>query len=172
VNPDPDRISKASRSHKFEFPPLPKGVTIERVYADLMEYLMKYTRAFFEATTANGREIWERVRDTIVIVLATPSAWGMREQAILRKAAITAKLVKEENASQLLQFVTVGEASVQYALAQDQHDWLKQGTVFGLIDCGGSTVDTAIYRCASIRPLALTEVCPNEGVQVDFNLLD
>jgi hypothetical protein len=168
VNPDPDRISKASRSHKFEFPPLPTGVIIERAYADLMKYLMEHTRRFFEATTANGAEIWGRVRDAIVIVLATPNSRGMREQTILSKAAIMASLVTAENASHLLQFVTEAEASVHYALAQDRCEWLKQGSVFGVIDCGGSTVDTTIYHCESTTPLGLREACPNECVQVEF----
>jgi ethanolamine utilization protein EutQ (cupin superfamily) len=172
VNPDPDRISKASRSQQFQIPPLPTGVTIERVYADLMRYLMEETQRFFGATTANGVEIWKRVRDTIVIVLATPNVWGMREQSTLRKAAIMAELVTEENAGHLLQFMTEAEASVHYALAQDQHDWLKEGTIFGVIDCGGSTVDTTIYRCESRSPLGLTETCPNESVQVEFPLLN
>jgi hypothetical protein len=172
VNPDPDRISKASRSQQFEFPPLPTGITIERAYADLMKYLMKYTRHFFEITTANGADIWKRVGDTIVIVLAIPNSWGMREQAILRKAAITAKLVTQENAGHLLQFVTEAEASVHYALAQDTGEWLKQGTIFGVIDCGGSTVDTTIYLCESTSPLGLTETCPNECVQVEFLFLN
>jgi hypothetical protein len=172
VNPDPDRISKASRSQQFKIPPLPTGITIERAYADLMKYLMVHTRAFFEATTANGKDIWERVRENIIIVLATPNSWGMREQAILRKAAIMAPLVTAENASHLLQFVTEAEASVHYALAQDRCEWLKKDTVFGVIDCGGSTVDTTIYCCESTSPLGLREACPSECVQVEFTLLN
>jgi hypothetical protein len=151
---------------------LPTSITIERAYADLMKYLMVHTRAFFEATTANGAEIWDRVRDNIVIVLATPNAWGIREQATLRMAAIMASLVTQEDAGHLLQFVTEAEASVHYALSQDRCEWLKQGTIFGVIDCGGSTVDTTIYRCESINPLGLREACPNECVQVEFTLLD
>jgi hypothetical protein len=172
VHPASALISKASRSQEFEIPPLPRGITIERVYADLMKYLIVHTRAHFETTTPNGAEIWERVRDTIVIVLATPNAWGIREQATLRRAAIMTSLVTEENAGHLLQFVTEAEASVHYALAQDPCQWLKQGTVFGVIDCGGSTVDTTIYRCVSTSPLGLTETCPSECVQVEFTLLN
>ena len=150
---------------------MPTGVTIERVYADLMKYLMIHTRGFFEMTTPDGAEIWGRVRNTIVIVLATPNVWGMREQATLRNAAIMASLVTEENAGYLLQFVTEAEASVHYAIAQYAREWLKPRTVFGVIDCGGSTVDTTIYRCVSTSPLGLTETCPNECVQVEFILI-
>jgi hypothetical protein len=146
------------------------GVAIERVYADLMRYLMESTRRFFETITANGAEIWARVRDTMVIVMATPNIWDIREQSTLRKAAIMASLVTEENASQLLQFVTEAEASVHYALAQGPSKWLKPRTVFAVIDCGGSTVDTTIYRCVSASPLGLTEACPSECVQVGLFL--
>lgn len=153
-------------SQDFEIPPLPTGISIEQVYADLMGYLMEHTRRFFEATTVDGAEIWKRVRDTIVIVLATPNVWGIREQATLRKSAVMASIVTEENASQLLQFVTEAEASVHYALAQDHSKWLKEPTVFAVIDCGGSTVDTTVYRCISTAPLSLTETCPSECAQV------
>jgi long-subunit acyl-CoA synthetase (AMP-forming) len=145
---------------------LPAGITIEQVYADLMKYLMENTQRFFEVTIPNGAETWARVRDTIVIVLATPNGWDIREQAVLRKAAITASLVTEENAAQLLQFVTESEASVHYALAQDPGKWLKKKTVFAVMDCGGSTVDTTVYRCVSTSPVHLVEACPSACVQV------
>jgi hypothetical protein len=166
VHPSPALISEASHPDEFEIPPLPTGITIERVYADLMEYLMKNTQRFFERTTPNGAEIWARLRDTMVIVLATPNIWDIREQATLRMAAIMASLVTEQNAGQLLQFVTESEASVHYALAQGPGKWLKQHTVFAVIDCGGSTVDTTVYRCVSRDPLGLKETCPSECIQV------
>jgi hypothetical protein len=127
---------------------------------------MDHTRQFFETTTPKGAEIWTRVRDAIVIVLATPNGWDIREQDVLRKAAIRASLVTEENAGQLLQFVTEAEASVHYVLAQKPGDWLKKKTVFAVIDCGGSTVDTTVYRCVSTDPLNLKEACPSECIQV------
>jgi hypothetical protein len=175
VHPDPSLISEASqtsRSRHFKIPPLPAGITIEQVYADLMGYLMVHTRAYFEITTPNGAEIWTRLRDTMGIVLATPNAWSMLEQETLRKAAIMASLVTPENASQRLQFITEAEASVHYALAHVPGEWLRQRAVLGVIDCGGSTVDTTIYRCESTSPLGLRETCPNECVQVGFILLN
>ncbi|KIM23486.1 hypothetical protein M408DRAFT_262258 [Serendipita vermifera MAFF 305830] len=154
-----------SNPSESETPPLPAGVTIEQVYADFMRYLMVNTQRFFEVTTPNGAEIWARSRDTMVIVLATPNGWDIREQAILRKAAIKASLVTEGNAGQLLQFVTEAEASVHYVLAQHPSQWLRNETVFAVVDCGGSTIDTAIYRCMSTTPLSLNETCPGQCVQ-------
>ncbi|KIM23492.1 hypothetical protein M408DRAFT_27841 [Serendipita vermifera MAFF 305830] len=154
-----------SRISRSEIPPLPKGVTIEQVYADLMRYLMVNTQRFFEMTTPNGAEIWARLRDIMVIVLATPNGWDIREQAKLREAAIKASLVTKENAGHLLQFVTEAEASVHYALAQHSSQWLRNKTVFAVVDCGGSTIDTTIYRCMSTSPLSLYETCPSQCVQ-------
>jgi hypothetical protein len=155
-----------SNTSKLEIPPLPADVTIERVYADMMGYLMKHTQRFFEATTPNGAEIWTRVRDTITIVLATPNAWDIRQQATLRNAAIMASLVTQEKAGQLLQFVTEAEASVHYVLSHRPGAWLKERTLFAVVDCGGSTVDTTVYRCIATSPLSLKEACPSESVQV------
>jgi hypothetical protein len=145
---------------------LPAGVDIERVYADMMRYLMENTKLFFEKTTPNGAEIWARLRGAIVIVLPTPNRRGTREQVTIRKAAIMASLVTEETADRLLHFVTQAEASVHYALTQQPHEWLKKGTVLAVIDCGGSTVDTAIYRCVSTSPLGLEKVYLGECIQV------
>jgi hypothetical protein len=151
---------------KFDIPPLPAGVPIEKVYADMMKYMMENTRVYFEDTTPKGAEIWARVRDTIVIVLATPNGWQLREQAILREAAIMASLVTEENAGNLLQFVTESEASVHYGIFRRPDGWLKEGTVFAVVDCGGSTIDSSVYRCTSTNPLSLAETCASECVQV------
>ncbi|KIM26383.1 hypothetical protein M408DRAFT_192539 [Serendipita vermifera MAFF 305830] len=161
-----------SNSAGSNIPPLPVGVTIERVYADLMQYLMFHTKRFFEETTKGGVEIWTRLRSTLIVVLATPNGWDIREQAILRKAAIRALLVTEESAGQLLQFVTEAEASVHYALAQDPCKWLRKKTVFSVIDCGGSTVDTTVYRCIWTKPLSLKETSPSECVQAGGVFVD
>lgn len=168
----PAKMSKSSNSQPFEIPPLPTGVTLERVYEDIMRYLMKNAQKFFEMTIPNGAAIWSRLCDAIVIVLATPNEWGVYEQATLRKAAISASLVTETNEGHLLQFVTESEASVHYALANPRSEWLTQGTVFAVVDCGGSTVDTTVYRCTSVDPLNLEEACPGECVQAGGIFVD
>ena len=159
-------LNSPSNSSQSEIPPLPSGITIERVYADMMRYLMAHTQQYFQTRIPDGAEIWARVRDTIVIVLPTPNEWYIREQNILRKAAIMASLVTEENAGQLLQFVTEAEASVHYVLANKPEKWLQTRTLFAVMDCGGSTVDTTVYRCISTDPLSLNEACRSECIQV------
>jgi len=155
----------------FEVPKLPAEITIERVYADMMAYLMEITRRFYEETTPNGARIWSRLRDTMVIVLSTPNGWDMREQNILRKVAIQAGLVTEKNAADLVQFVTEAEASVHITLADNAESWLKKDTTFAVVDAGGSSVDITIYECKSTNPLELREVCIRESVQVYWHIL-
>jgi hypothetical protein len=133
-----------------------------------MKYLMDHTQRYFESRTPNGAEIWARLRDTIVIVLPTPNHWHIREKTILRKAAIMASLVTEENA-ELLQFVAEAEASVHYAVANKPGKWLQSDALLAVIDCGGSTVDTTVYRCISTDPLNLNEACRSECVQVKLH---
>ncbi|KIM20156.1 hypothetical protein M408DRAFT_334112 [Serendipita vermifera MAFF 305830] len=164
--------NSTSHSARLDIPPLPARVTIEQVYADIMRYLMDHTRRIFEESETGTPEVWARLRNTLVVVLATPNEWDIREQAILRAAAIRASLVTEENAGQLLQFVTEAEASVHYALARDPCKWLQKKTVFSVIDCGGSTVDTTVYRCVWTKPLGLKETCPSQCVQAGGVFVD
>ena len=155
-----------ARDLDFEIPKLPVGITIERVYADMMAYLMEITRRFYEENTLNGARIWSRLRNTMVIVLSTPNGWDMREQNILRKAVIQAGLVMEKNAAELVQFVTEAEASVHVTLANDAESWLKKDTTSAVVDAGGSSVDITLYECKSTNPPELREVCVRESVQV------
>ena len=155
-----------ARDSDFEIPKLPADITIERVYADITAYLMEITQRFFEEKTPNGARIWSRLRNMMVITLSTPNGWDMREQNILRKAAIQAGLVTDKNAADLVQFVTEAEASVHVTLANDTESWLKKDTTFAVVDAGGSSVDITIYECKSTNPVELREVCVRESVQV------
>lgn len=154
----------------FDIPKLPAGVTIRQVYVDMMAYLMENTRRFYEGNNANGTGIWSRLRDSMIIVLSTPNGWDMPEQSFLRDAAIKAGLVAAQDAQDLIQFVTEAEASVYATLSNHQEAWLKNDTIFAVVDAGGSTVDATLYDCKSINPLELRKVCPSESMQVaSFN---
>lgn len=95
---------------------LPHGLTVERVYADFLVYLMAHTRQFFTMRTTNGAKVWSDLNTKSSIVLTHPNAWGLKEQAVLRRAAIQADLVTKADAHRRIQFVTEGEASVHYCL--------------------------------------------------------
>lgn len=158
------------RTSGFEIPDLPIGITVERAYSDIMSYLMKNTRRFFQKSIPDGEQIWSRLRDTTVIVLTTPNGWELREKDILRKAAVTAGLLTENTAEDLLHFVTESEASLHFALLYGTERWLKPSITFAIVDAGGSTVDTTVHECNITRPVELREVCAGGCVQVRVTL--
>jgi hypothetical protein len=97
-------------------PELPFTLTVERIYADLLKYLMVHTQSFFESRTADGARTWSSLIDKSDIVIAHPNGWGLREQGVLRGAAIMAEIVSEADAGTRIRFVSEGEASVHFCL--------------------------------------------------------
>jgi len=167
----PPPYGSTNNSSGFEIPTFPTGVTIGQVYADFMRYLLENTRVSFEQTIPNGAAVWRRLGSTLAVILTTPNGWDLTQQSVLRWAAVEAGLVNAENQHELLDFVTEGEASVHYALAYSQiKTWLTVGSVFAVVDVGGSTVDSTLYECKSTNPkVILEEVCPSECIQVCVN---
>jgi hypothetical protein len=112
--------------------------------------------------------IWDRLREEIVFILATPNGWDSTQHGFLRTSAIQAGLISENDADMRLDFITESEASVHFALARTRsHTWLKSGSLFIVTDAGGSTVDSVLYECRALLPkLILREVCASECVQV------
>lgn len=88
---------------------------VEQVYADLLGYVISHTREFFMARTSNGRTIWNDLINSSSIILTHPNAWGLKEQIVLRRAAMRADLVLNCD-SDRIEFVSEGEASVHYCL--------------------------------------------------------
>jgi hypothetical protein len=144
---------------------LPQGITVGDVYSDIMDYIMKNTRTFFENSTPNGAEIWSRLRETMTIVLTTPYGWDTDEHAVLRNAAVKAGLVDASSAS-LIQFVSEGEASMHFALTSRTNAWLEENTTFAVMDVGGSTVNIGVFECIATDPIQLREVSAGDSLQV------
>lgn len=170
-NTDPSSVSLPT----IEVPPLPNGVSLSRIYAQFMAYLFSSTKAFFENTTPNGRSIWSRLDNDMVIVIATPNGWDVSQHVFLKHAAIKAGIVRsQQEAEDRLEFVTEGEASVHYALAKtNMRTWMRKGSIFCVCDCGGSTVDSTLYECKQLLPkLTLEEVCASECVQAGGVFVD
>ncbi|CAG8593924.1 9809_t:CDS:2, partial [Acaulospora colombiana] len=100
-----------------------------------------------------------------MFIFCHPNGWDVSQQGFLTTCAVQACMLKNEEASTRVSFVTEGEASVHYALAYTpSNSWLKRGEKFLVVDAGGSTIDSNFYECSSIAPLKLKEV---GGVFVD-----
>jgi hypothetical protein len=108
--------------HPLDLNPLPPGVSIERVYADLFGYLYRHTKTFFEEREfelAGGDQVWHNLasQNRINFVIAHPSGWGIGEQFMLRNAVVKAGLVPSlELAADQVQFVAEAEASVHFVM--------------------------------------------------------
>lgn len=118
-------------------PPLPNGISIQRVYQDIMDYMLKNTQSHFEKKVVNGASIWRRNRNSMTFIFAIPNAWGHSQQQTLRQAAIDAGLFPSSKADSLVRFVTEGEASVHFvSVYGSMRHWLSVGSTFGVVDAG------------------------------------
>lgn len=120
----------------------------------------------------HGEATWKSVQTNIKYVLTHPNGWGGSQQAEMRRAAVLASLVSENEKDQLrIAFVTEGEASLHYCLlsgmtaegieVSHRSFWITaahlmsdncQGTAGVIIvDAGGGTIDVTSYRRVSSK---------------------
>ncbi|EJD54462.1 hypothetical protein AURDEDRAFT_110099 [Auricularia subglabra TFB-10046 SS5] len=165
---------KSAGGTNLEIPPLPEGVPLKQVYAHFLAYLYSHSTAFFRENSHDGASIWERLQDSVEIVLAIPNGWDVVQQGFLRDAIVLAGILPQRHEPRRLQFVSEAEASVHFALQHsDGARWLKPGTNFMVLDAGGSTVDSTLYRCTAVRPkIELEEVTASECVQAGSVFVD
>lgn len=163
----PETIKTGLQS--LAIPPLPYGVSITKVYADIISYLFSHTRSYFEER-GGGSIVWSRLRDSMEFIFAIPNGWNYIQHQTLRQAAIDAGLFPSWKANSQLQFITEAEASVHFALTYGTtKGWMSSGEVFGVIDAGGSTTDSTLYTCSSVYPdMVLREAGVSECIEIRF----
>ncbi|PVF91296.1 hypothetical protein CPB86DRAFT_878600 [Serendipita vermifera] len=164
----PQSMKSSSAGKELTFPPLPTGVDLKTIYADFLKFLYKSTGEFFRRNLEKpGSSVWNRLQGKTEFIFATPNGWDARQQGFLRDAAVQGGLLPSQGADDRIGFITEAEASVHFAMAHsDSRDWMRPGVVFAILDAGGSTVDTTLYRCKSAKPhLKLEEVKGSECVQ-------
>ncbi|KAH7339945.1 hypothetical protein B0J17DRAFT_597337 [Rhizoctonia solani] len=156
------------RKDHLKLDPLPHGIPLAQIYSDFLGYLLKHTKAFVEKRISLGKQIWEKHKSTMEVVIAHPNGWGTPEQAFLRKAAIDSGFVGSHKASSQVQFVTEAEASIHYCVHHSSlSDKLQPGTNLIVCDAGGSTVDTTLYSIISTTPvLQLREARISDSIQL------
>ncbi|KAH7100092.1 hypothetical protein BKA62DRAFT_831207 [Auriculariales sp. MPI-PUGE-AT-0066] len=155
---------KTNAGAALEIPSLPHGVTLKQVYTHWLQYIYAHATSFFREQSLDGPTIWDRVKDRVEIILAIPNGWDLSQQDIS----------PGRHDPKRLMFVSEAEASVHYGLLHTDGDrWLKPGMKFCVLDAGGSTVDTTLYKCAAITPkLELEEVTASDCVQAGSVFVD
>lgn len=155
-------------------PALPPRVTLSVVYRDFLRYAFNHASEFFKSSTLDGQALWERLGRSFEIVFAIPNGWNNTQQNFIQDAAVAAGILPANFARQRLFFVSEAEASVHFAVEHmNVAHSMQIGTVFAVLDAGGSTVDTTIYRCETVAPkLRLVEVTSSECVQAGSVFVD
>ncbi|PFH48902.1 hypothetical protein AMATHDRAFT_64343 [Amanita thiersii Skay4041] len=141
----PPHLATEQRFDINRIPPLPQNKTAIRVFSDLLGYLFISTKTYIQQR--QGSRIWESVEGNIDYVLSHPNGWEGRQQAHMRRAAITAGLVSDDSeALQRIKFVTEGEASLCFCLNKIPTAFSEdvEGGVM-VVDCGGGTIDLSTY---------------------------
>jgi hypothetical protein len=114
-------------------PPLPLNKTAMEVLADFLRYLYQCAKTFIIESHPSGIAYWKSFKDNIDFVLSHPNGWEGQQQAQMRKAAVTAGLVaNNESAQSHIQFVTEGEASLHYCVNHGLSDHIQNVRSYGL----------------------------------------
>lgn len=74
----PDSSLPARGPNAIVVPPLPEGISLQKIYDDFFRYLLEHTMSFFGAHELDGEAIWERVVGLggIKMVATHPCGWG------------------------------------------------------------------------------------------------
>jgi hypothetical protein len=108
-------------------PPLPLNKTATEVLADFLSYLYQCAKTFIIESHPSGIAYWKSFKDNIDFILSHPNGWEGQQQAQMRRAAVTAGLVaNDESAQSHIQFVTEGEASLHYCINHGLSDHIQK----------------------------------------------
>ena len=107
----------AGRSVGSDLIPLPFDKTVVEVFADFLRYLLECASSYIQDTHANGTDLWNSVESDIDFVLSHPNGWEGEQQSEMRRAAVLAKLIPDnESGHSRISFVTEGEASLHFSV--------------------------------------------------------
>jgi hypothetical protein len=109
---------------------LPKGKSIQDIFADFIRYLFDSVKAFIQESEPTGKELWESLEPNIDLILSHPNGWEGREQEFLRKSVVQASVFTEEEALSRVSFVTEGEATFNFCVTNTKSGKLLEVVVF------------------------------------------
>ncbi|KAL1700707.1 hypothetical protein EV121DRAFT_213598 [Schizophyllum commune] len=129
-------------------PPLPPNKTVVDVFADMLAYLTDCAKVYIRETHPGGANLWSSVGQNIDFVLTHPNGWEGRQQALMRIAAVQAKLIPDTDAGKArVTFVSEGEASLHFCLKKGliaEGAMASKGII--IVDAGGGTIDLSAYK--------------------------
>lgn len=141
---------------------IPTNKNPEDIFADYLAWIVGHVEKFISAHHQRGSQLVEETRSNRLLVLTHPNGWEGKQQGIMRKACIRARVVSDVNrASTLVKFVSEAEASMTYALmCNTMSTWNEVGSQIAIVDAGGGTIDLTAYRIDSTVPYnSVSEIC-------------
>jgi hypothetical protein len=142
-----------------------------------LKYLYECARSYIQDT--HGKDLWKSIENHIQFVLTHPNGWEGAQQSQIRRAAVLAGLIHDDQDGQShLQFVTEGEASLHYCLRSgltsnavfqsfvlcstltDHYRQVEKGLI--VVDAGGGTIDLSAYYMLTPKPATFEEIAAAE----------
>ncbi|KAK2462920.1 hypothetical protein APHAL10511_005118 [Amanita phalloides] len=143
-------------------PPLPKGVAVVEIFADLLRYLYHCTKEYIEQTHATGEMLWKSLQTQTHFVLTHPNGWAGFQQSQMKQAAINAGLISDMEATNI-SFVTEGEASLNYCIYSGlSNDAFKDEKGVIIVDAGGGTIDISAYAQSHLIGNSYEEIAASQ----------
>ncbi|KAK0434111.1 hypothetical protein EV421DRAFT_1717855 [Armillaria borealis] len=133
-------------SPPLDIPPLSNLKDIVMLFSDFYKYLYDCASSAICTTGCLSESSWEEIAHDIHFILAHPNGWEGKEQAMLRDAMVKAQLIPDDDEGHAhVSFVTEGEASLHFCLAQGipMSTPIKEGIV--IVDAGSGTIDISTY---------------------------
>ncbi|KAH7100091.1 hypothetical protein BKA62DRAFT_801966 [Auriculariales sp. MPI-PUGE-AT-0066] len=168
---------KTNAGAGLEIPPVPQGVTLKqymRRCTPLPSLRLRPRDKLLPRAVTRRTDYLGSSEGPYRDHPGNPNGWDLVQQAFLRDAVVAAGVLPQGHDPERLMFVSEAEASVHYGLLHTGgYHWLKPGMNFCVLDAGGSTVDTTLYKCTAITPkLELQEVTASDCVQAGSVFVD
>jgi len=111
-------------------PALPKGKSLQDIFADFIRYLFDSTEAFIQEHEPMGDILWRNFEQNIDLILSHPNGWEGHEQEFLRKSVVQASVFTEKEALSRVSFVTEGEATFNFCVSNTKSGELLEVSSF------------------------------------------
>ena len=159
---------KTRLDESADFPPWSSPVSVADAIADYLRAMHEYAAGKIEQQL--GRRF---TRESFQYCLTVPAMWSDKAKDTMRKAAIQAGIVKENDIPDRLMLVSEPEAAALYCERSCKEYDLKDGDRFLICDAGGGTVDLIVYDVfGTTEGQTLSEVTKGHGASCGSMLID
>ncbi|KAG0087796.1 hypothetical protein BGZ93_010744, partial [Podila epicladia] len=127
---------KTHLDENADLPPWKSPISVPDAISDYLKALHEYAAGEIE------QELGKRfTRERFRYCLTVPAMWSDKAKDIMRRAAIRAGLIREDDHPDRLMLVSEPEAAALYCEKSCKEYNLKHGDRFLICDAGGGTVD-------------------------------